>query len=350
MHSRVATAAALTITVLLAFGEATAASAPAATSAAELNGLYWQGHTALGAGEWKLALERFTDLEQQLRKNEPDAADAPIYWQAYALARAGRTAEASAAVMRLQTEFPKSRWIGDARTLLQGGGAAASLAGPIPEDEAGLEALLSQPASQAIDKLVAILRGEHPQQLKKRALFVLSQIDDPGALIQMTAAARGRDPAIRAEAMRLLNLSGVSEEANTTRSVAAVNSMHVAGADEAIARVARDAKAGLGERRAAVQALGQAKSYGVLAEVAASDTEMSIRREAIRVLGEAGGYRRLLQLYPATVTTPVLRDEVLRSLSVAGDAQALVELQRQAKTPEEKEAIARVLARTKSVR
>lgn len=350
MILRTTAIAALVISALLVFRPAAGAPHPTDTaSAAEPAALYWQGHAALGDGDWVLALQRFSDLEQRLRRSEPTVADAAIYWQAYALARAGRLDETVAMVKRLRREFPRSRWNDDAARLLRSGGASAEVGGG-EQATASLETLMSLPPARAIPRLVALLQDRQPQQLKKRALFVLSQIDDPGAVAQLVAVARSRDPELRAEAVRLLGVIGAKDEFREVYAAArdiaskrqALNAMGVAGADAALAEVARsDADPEL--RRSALQALGVSGRIDVLFRVARSHGDSAIRREAIQALGVAGGDRELLTLYPQVIRTPELRDAVLRSLLVAADERVVLVLYQRARTPELKRAVLRVL-------
>lgn len=347
------TVPAFAISTLLVSSNASATPAQAETTptTAEPAALYWQGHAALGAADWPLALRRFGDLERLLRRTEPTVADAAIYWQAYALAHAGRIDDTVATVARLRREFPESRWNDDAARLLQRNGAAMdNKAVGDMQAATSLETLMSLPPAQAIPRLVALLQGQHPPQLKKRTLFVLSQIDDPGAVAQVVAVARGRDRALRAEAVRLLGVIGATDEfrevyaaaRNTQDKRHVLNAMGVAGADAALADVARN-DANVELRRRALQALGVSGNTEVLTEVARSDTDLQTRLEAIKALGVANGTRQLLALYPDAVGTPALRDEVLRSLLVAADERVLLILYRRANTPALKQAVLRVL-------
>ncbi|MGH8083772.1 MAG: hypothetical protein ACREPV_00655 [Lysobacter sp.] len=346
------TVPALAASLLLASGNvsATPTDAIATSSAAEPAQLYWQGHAALGSGDWRLALQRFKNLENLLRRSEPSVADAAIYWQAYALARAERGDETAAAVARLRREFPNSHWNDAARLLRRDDAAVGNAVGSGAHDEALLATLMSLPPAQAIPGLVAVLQGQHPPQQKTRALFVLSQIDDPGAVAQVVAVARGRDRALRAEAVRLLGVIGATDEFREVYAAArdaagkrqVLNAMGVAGADAALADVARN-DSNVELRVDALRALGVSGNTEVLAEVARSDTDSRTRREAIRALGVANGTRPLLALYPQVIGTPALRDEVLKSLLVAADEKVLLVLHRRARTVEEKQAIRRVL-------
>lgn len=367
MNTRTTAIVAIAISALLFCGGAFAAPDKTGTSpvTAALQSLYWQGHEALGRGEWDLALQRFGDLERRLRQSEPASVDAAIYWQAYALTRAGRVDEAVVAIKRLRTEYPKSRWNGDAARLLTRDGTvtdsnarlAAELktGGSDAQAEAALEMLMSQPAAQAIPKLVALLQGQHSPQFKKRALFVLSQIDDAGAVAQVAAVARGNDPVLSAEAVRMLGVSGAADELRkvyvAVRDVGSkgrvIKALGVAAssdpiAEDALAEVARnDADAGL--RATALQALGAAGSVEVLTEMAGSNTDLPTRQAAIKALGATGGRQRLLALYPKVLGTPALRDEVLKGLLAANGERVLLDLYRKAGSPEEKQAVLRVL-------
>lgn len=347
----------LAILVCGALASGTVLAVPSAADAApatELNSLYWQGHQALGDGNWDLALQRFAELEKRLRQSEPDAVDAAIYWRAYALARAGRSDEVRMTVARLLQQYPKSRWNQDAKDLLMRG----SQPGPVPKgsgSEAELESLLSQPPAQAIPRLITMMEEADSARLKKRALFVLSQVDDPGALIQMTAIARGRDPILREEAVRLLAIAGLDENAspaaNTSPAVSRkreiVDAMHVSGADESLVDTARNSP-NASARRNAVQALGRAKSFAALTDLAVRHSDLATRRDAVRALGEAGGRARLVALYPKLANVPALRDEVLRGLATVGDTQALRDIESKARSNEEREAARRALQQSRS--
>lgn len=311
----------------------------------EMNALYWQGHSALGAGDWRGAQLRFADLERRLRQNEPDAVDAAIYWQAYALMRAGRDDEATALVKRLRGEFPRSRWNRDAAQLLHGRNQA-----PVVEGDDSLTSLLQQPPAQAIPKLVALLNGNGAPRLKQRALFLLSQMDDAGALAQVAVVARGNDPQLSERAVRMLAVANAGDELRQVyaavpqldRKLLVLKAMGVAGSYQDLAEVARR-NPNVSLRRAALQALGVAGQSEVLAEVANSSTDAGTRIAAIQALGTANATRDLLALYPNVRSAPLLRQEVLKSLLVASNEGVVMKLYHQAATPDEQRAVQRVL-------
>ena len=119
------------------------------------NQLYWDGQASLKKGDWATALKHFQDLEKLLRAKEPQSADAALYWEAYALAQAKRTAEAKAQVDKLRREFPNSRWLKDADSLVRETRPATTTANPgssSDDDEEladiAVEGLMSAPPDQ----------------------------------------------------------------------------------------------------------------------------------------------------------------------------------------------------------
>jgi hypothetical protein len=89
------------------------------------------------------------------------------------------------------------------------------------------------------------------------------------------------------------------------------------------------------------------KSLSAIAESTQPD---DIRVEAIHALGVAGdegGSAALVKLYPKA-TSPALREAVLQGLLIAGDSDELLQLYKQAKTKEEKQALLRIITETSS--
>ena len=385
--------AVLTIAVAGASLAAHAASDDAmAPTDKQLNQLYWQGHEALQKGDWAGALKRFTDLEQQLRAKEPQSADAAVYWEAYTLLQAKRTTEAKTTVERLHRDFPKSRWSKDADALLrqtQPAANAAKSASTSGDDEElaeiAVEGLMSAPPERAVPLLKKVLQSQHSDKVKKRALFVLSQIDEPAALDMVVDVAKtSTDPELREEAIRMLGVSGdehaiarlrdlyaSSKDPREKRAiiqawlVADRKDLILASArtetDETVRRQAIEALGAMdastelkqlfdsthdaANQRAIIQALGVAGNVKALTEIAESQQPDAIRIEAIHALGVAGdegGGPALVKLYPKA-NSPALRDAVIQGLMVAGDSEAMMQLYRQSKTREEKQALLRVI-------
>lgn len=364
--------------LLLAFGLAHAApdDRAMAPSGEQAQALYWRGHEALKRGEFGPAGARFAELERDLRRREPSAVDAAIYWQAYAQAQERRMGEARASVERLLREFPASRWRADAEALLESArNDTAEL------NEAALMGLMSAPAERALPLLDAVLRGEHDARTQQRALFVLSQIDDPRAAGRLLDVARSGAPPLRRRAIELLGMGGNPEALAALHQLyadtddpeqrrAVLRAWMIAGERQALAASAREeprpelareavrllgaigARAELakllaehsdaGVREATLEALGIAGGVQELSAFAAADGNPTLRAAALRALGIAGARDELSALYPR-MDTPELRRAALGGLLISGDGAALRRLYGQAQSHDEKRQILRLL-------
>jgi HEAT repeat protein len=388
-----ALAAATAAVPLFAHGMSEDAMAPAGK---ELNQLYWQGQESLKQADWAAALKRFAELEKQLRAKEPKNADVAVYWQAYTLMQAKRTTEAKAAVERLHHDYPASRWSKDADALLRQSQPAVKVAETATasndEDiaEIAVEGLMNAPPERAVPLLKKVLQSQHSDKVKKRALFVLSQIDEDAALDSVVDVAKNsNDPGLREEAIRMLGVSGedraikrlgelyaTSKDAREKRAiiqawlVADRKDLILASArnepDSSVRQVAIQALGALdasselkqlfdstkdaANQREIIQALGVAGDVKSLSAIAESTQPDNIRVEAIHALGVAGdegGSAALVKLYPKA-TSPALREAVLQGLLIAGDSDELLQLYKQARTKEEKQALLRIITETSS--
>jgi HEAT repeat protein len=360
-----------------------------ATNDKNANKLYWDAQASLKKGDWSAALKEFGDLEKMLRAKEPASADAAIYWEAYTLAQAKRTAEAKAQVERLRREFPKSRWLADADALTREASPPTSKShGEAHDDDEDLadiavEGLMSAPPERALPILKKVLQGSQPTKIKKRALFVLSQLGTDAALdVVIDTAKSSQDPDLRAEAIRMLGVSGEPRGIEGLRGIYAsskddrekrtiIEAWLVADRKDLVLASARnepspdvrrkaietlgvlDGGAELGElfktttdaanRHAIIQALGVAGATDALERIA-SDTKLpdDVRAEATQSLGVAGDGGKLEQLYRAS-TTDAMRSAALNGLVVSGDSDRVLSLYRSAKTVDEKKRLLRTL-------
>lgn len=352
-----------------------------APSGRDQQGLYWQGHEQLKAGRWDEAIARFSELEQDLRRSEPASADAAMYWRAYAQAKAKRLGEARATLDRLRREFPQSRWLGEVQRLQDELGSAPARSGgeEVALVDAAIEGLLAAPPERALPLLKRVVEGNYATRSKKRALFVLSQIDDPQASTLVMQVAREGEGALRREAINMLGIGGDlaslqalysgSSEREVRKAVldAYLIAGHKAGLlavaqDAAAADLRRDAvhllgAAGAGEELrllldkerdeglldAVVDALGISGNAAVLAGLARdAQRPLPLRRKALQALGIAGAEQELPALY-RELADPALKDAALDGLMISGNGAALRELYRQAGDDEEKRRILRVL-------
>lgn len=350
----------------------------------ELSALYWQGQEDLKRADWQVALQRFQDLEKQLRSKEPRNVDTALYWQAYTLVQAKRHAEARAVTDRLHREFPESRWGKEAIALARERQAASNSSDMGQDDmaEIAVDALLTAPPERAFPLLKKVLQSQRSSEVKKRALFVLSQHGSAEALQLVFEVARNDpDPKLRERAIHMLGVSGdraaisrLSElyaapassevkrkiiqawliagrkdlvlasartESDPKVSRAAVQALGAMNATQELKQLllaAKDPKT----RSAIVQALGIAGDLNTLAELAASQQSEPTRVEAMQALGIAGGKAQLVKLY-SSASSQALRDGALKGLLITGDSEAVLELYRAAKSDPEKKSLLRML-------
>ena len=82
----------------------------------------------------------------------------------------------------------------------------------VPESEqlkiAAIEMLISAPEERALPLLEKVLSEKHSDTLKSRALFILSQFDDPQAQVLLLESTRNGSPELRAQAIRMIGISG----------------------------------------------------------------------------------------------------------------------------------------------
>jgi HEAT repeat protein len=385
------TATLLAAALMLALGTHSASAASEGDMAPTdkvSNQLYWDGQASLKKGDWNAALKHFQDLEKLLREKEPKSADAALYWEAYTLVQAKRTAEAKSLLERLHREFPDSRWSKDADALLQQTRPANAKIDTTNADDEDLadiavEGLMNAPPERALPLLKKVLQSQHSTRIKKRALFVLSQLGTDAALdIVIDTAKNSNDPELRAEAIRMLGTSGEDRAIERLRDIYAgskdahekrqiIEAWLIADRKDLVLASARtetdpsvrakaietlgalDASAELQQlfdvtqdadnRRAIIQALGVAGNVDALAAIAGNaKLPEDTRTSALQSLGVAGADDKLVTLY-SQASTPALRDAALQGLMVAGDSDSVLQLYRKAKTVEEKKALLRML-------
>ncbi len=355
------------------------------TADKELNQLYRQGQELMAKSDWREALDQFKRLEQRMVERGESNVDTAVFWQAYVLVQARQPADARRTVERLRKNFPQSRWIAEAETLLRqnDGDAAKSGGGDGDLAEIAVEGLMNAPPERALPLLKKVLRGQHPEKVKRRALFVLSQLDSGEALSELAGIARTGDPALRGEAIRMLGISGddkaLAELATLYKGAAPADRREVlqawmiadrkdlvfgAARDETDTKLRREAIQLLGAMEATdelkqllpsvnepelqsqiVQSLGVAEDVDALVQIAGTHASESVRLEAYRAIGVAGGEEAstaLISLYPKAASA-AQRDAILQGLLIADDEKAMTKLYKSAKSKEEKQQILRML-------
>jgi HEAT repeat protein len=245
---------------------------------------------------------------------------------------------------------------------------------------AAMEGLMAQSSERALPIIKKVLNGSQTTLVKKRALFVLSQIEGPEAediLIQMS---RSSDAALRSEAIRSIGIGGHDKslaalqeiykagDANVKEQVlhawliadrkeevyqAALNAksedeaadaIHILGAMDAVEELRK-----LGDRpnasRKLVDAYAISGDLTSLRKIAESGADPSLRAEAVQqigVIGDDAARGALRDIYSRS-TDAKIKEAALQGLLIADDEQGVLALYKAATTTEEKRALLRTL-------
>jgi HEAT repeat protein len=245
---------------------------------------------------------------------------------------------------------------------------------------AAMEGLMAQSSERALPIIKKVLNGSQTTLVKKRALFVLSQIDGPEAeeiLIQMS---RSPDAALRSEAIRSIGIGGhdkslaalqeiykagdadVKEQVlhawliadrkeevyqaalNAKSEDEAADAIHILGAMDAVEELRK-----LGDRpnasRKLVDAYAISGDLASLRKIAESSADPSLRAEAVQQIGIIDGdaARVALREIYSRSTDAKIKEAALQGLLIADDEQGVLALYRAATTTEEKRALLRTL-------
>src|SRR5215471_2236715 len=275
--------------------------------------LYSSAKDALDNNNYDKAIAGF----DQVIRMKGRRADAALYWKAYALDKAGRHAEAQAAIEQLKKEYPQSSWLHNAKSA-----GLEPKAGPgveprddnEEEKEYALQACINMPPERCVPILEKVLQGNSSLKLKKRALFVLTQVDSDKAGQLLLAVAKGSmNPELQKEAIRMLAVSG-------PRNGKALKEIYLSATDFEVKKSVLRSFIINGDKEDLMDIIRQEKSP-------------ELRREGIRQLGPMGAHAEIRQLYKET-TDMETKETLLQAMGVAGDAQGLIEIAKTETNPD----------------
>ena len=261
-------------------------------------------------------------------------ADAALYWKAYSQSRIAETQEALKTLNELMKDFSKSAWARDAKALaveLQAANGQPISADLQNDEELKLLALRSVMQSdpdRGVPIIEKMLAGGASPRVRDRALFVLSQSRATRAKeVILNTAKNNANPDLQRTAIRYLGMMGGADDRDA-----------LAG----IYRTATDTSV----RRAILQSYMMSGNVERVIEVAKTEKDSDLRREAIRNLGmmnrrtggSASASDALVAIYKADTSTDIRRT-VVNSLYQQRSAKALVDIARAEKDPSMKREI-----------
>ncbi len=267
--------------------------------------------------------------------------------------------------------------------LVASGALYAQQRKPTEQEElalAAMEGLMAQSSERALPIIKKVLAGSQTTLVKKRALFVLSQIDGPEAEEILIQTSRSSDAALRSEAIRSIGIGGhdkslaalqeiyaagdaeVKEQVlhawliadrkaevyqaalNAKSEDEAAEAIHILGAMGAVEELRK-----LGDRpnasRKLVNAYAISGDLTSLRKIAESNADVSVRAEAVQQIGIIDGdaARTALRDIYSRSTDAQIKEAALQGLLIADDEKGVLALYRAATTAEEKRALLRTL-------
>jgi HEAT repeat protein len=263
--------------------------------------------------------------------------------------------------------------------------ATAKDKGPEPTDEeslqmAALEGLMAQPANRALPILKRVMAGPQSTLVKRRALFVLSQINEPEARDILLQTAKTNSE-LQGEAIRSIGISGdtklldslvdvykkadgdgkkrimeawmiagrkapIYEIASTSTSEEevsqAIKMLGVMGAKEELRKLGDKPK----QPRGLNDAYAISGDLDGLLKIAGGNGDAETKADAVSRIGIIGSDQArtaLREIYTKS-TDPKIKDAALHGLLIAGDDKGVLALYRAAKTTDEKRSLLRVLS------
>ena len=243
-----------------------------------------------------------------------------------------------------------------------------------------LEALVTAPPERAMPIVERVLAGDGSDELKARALFVLSQMDTPEARTLLVETARTSTGQLQKEAIRMIGVGGddaalaelatIYTEGDAEVRSAVLEAYMIAGDQDAVFAIAigatdpqtyeeavrmlaamgaTDKLRELREQRGVSDALIEgyliAGDLESLEALAADGSDPARQREAIEALGAAGGREaapQLAEIYRGTDSADI-REAALEGILISGNDDVMLELFRAADDTAEKRALLEML-------
>jgi HEAT repeat protein len=167
---------------------------------------------------------------------------------------------------------------------------------------AAIEALISAPSERALPIVSRVLRGNDSDDIKEKALFVLSQIETQEAQDLLLDVARTGSPELREEAVRMIGINGSPE------ALAALGHLYREG-DEDL-------------REAVLEAYLIADDADAVLAIAEAATTADEFEAAVETLGAMNASEQLRALRGSKGTSEAL----IEAYAIAGDVETLREL------------------------
>ena len=249
---------------------------------------------------------------------------------------------------------------------------------------AALEALIAAPADKSLPLVTKVLEGNHSSEVKERALFILSQIDEPEAHSTLLRIARENENDLGLEAVRMIGISGdeeslanlasIYDSGNSAAREAVLEAYMIAGDKQSVFKIAmtaegddfdtavqmlsvmgareelRELRGKMGVSEALIEAYAISGDFESLRELAFDGSDVDLQEQAIQAMGIVGGEdvnSTLVEIY-RNATSNQIREAALEGLLISGDDAGILELYRSSQDPSEKKELLQHLVMTGS--
>jgi len=176
---------------------------------------------------------------------------------------------------------------------------------------AALEALMSAPADRALPIVEKVLAGNHSDEVKSRALFILSQIDMPEAQEILLTTARSQDGDLQLEAIRMVGIGGDPETLTALRSVYDAGDQDV--------------------KESVLHAYLISDDSAAVYDIAMNTTDDDEFKQAVHMLGIMGASEELAKLRDRDGPT----ESLIHAYAMSGDVESLRVLAMDSSNPEQ---------------
>ena len=238
---------------------------------------------------------------------------------------------------------------------------------------AALEALMSAPAERALPLLTKVLAGNNSDEVKERALFVLSQIDLPEAQALLLETVQQGSGELRLEAIRMIGIGGqpealsglaemyktgdgdvreavleaylIADDSNAVYELAANAESEDEFEDAVEILAAMDARDELrrlresaGMSESLIEAYAISGDFETLRELSMDGSNLEQQAQAIEALGIVGGVEvntALVEIYQGS-DSPDIREAALDGLLISGHDEGVLQLYQSSQDPVEK--------------
>lgn len=181
---------------------------------------------------------------------------------------------------------------------------------------AAVEALIAAPPERALPLARKVVEGNYNNEMKERALFVLSQIQQPEAQEIILQVVRDGSGELRNEAVRMMGISGNPE------ALAQLRTLYAEGDEEL--------------REAVLEAYIIANDEDSVFELATQTTDEEALSQLVEALGIMGAHDKLRQLRgQLSIGGEEVSEALIEAYAIAGDFESLREMAMDTSNPDQ---------------